>query len=101
MCEPLRGKKKDFRKLYGFDEHIFMKSDVKSAVEFYKKYENDPLAFMDDRGEDFKDFMEDVLGWIKGTEKSIYPDELYLNNECRGVFNSWLFHYCFGDVIND
>ena len=81
MCEPLRGKVFDKYGTGRKDEiWLFLKEDVKSAVEFYKKYRDRwNLLLMREP----KIYDE----WIK----SIHPLQEY---------NIWLFDYCFGDVID-
>jgi len=71
MNEPLRGKvDKSWIDGENYKE-LFWKDDVKSAVEFYKKYHNHRDKFNKD-----------------------YPDKWNIKIE----FNWWLFNYCFGDV---
>ena len=90
MCEPLKGKKfmfyecgedigiGDIEKLPVQYEtlEIFSKEDVKSAVEFYKKYKMNT-------GNIVPDFLDKSWKEYKGTND----------------WNDWLFDYCFGDVI--
>jgi len=92
MCEPLRGKKKvvDTKHYQPIPRgqtivDIFLKEDVKSAVEFYKKYRNNP----DELFEDFNliDKMKDY-----GIPEVLSPEDME-------DYNDWLFDYCFGDVI--
>jgi len=87
MCEPLREKRTAMlQKLYsGKEIHYvaFKQKDVKSAVEFYKKYRNAPNK-------------------LKIIEQEIW--EKFYNSAHLGVdwvdyYNDWLFDYCFGDVI--
>lgn len=76
MSEPLKGKKRTLpEKPYDFD--FFNFEDVKSAVEFYKRYRDDEALLMKERRDIFDK-------WYNS------PFEMYEN---------WLFDYCFGDVI--
>ena len=94
MCEPLRGKinyelliYSDYDNFGDRDTVIKQWQDfaknVKSAVEFYKKYRNAPNK-------------------LKIIEQEIW--EKFYNSAHLGVdwvdyYNDWLFDYCFGDVI--
>ena len=91
MCEPLRGKKRvvdsvvenPYTGLSKDSEHwqceeVFREDDVKSAVEFYKKYRYNSHEL-----------------------ETKYPE---IWNEWDGTSQSyvvWLFDYVFGDVIDD
>ena len=94
MCEPLREKKHSFvhynkykltapgKKEKIGEENIygFKIEDVKSAVDFYKKYAEDKgfLYLNDEHPEIMKQFDE---------------------NLDITAYRKWLFDYCFGDVI--
>lgn len=102
MCEPLKNKEKhvicdtwpnegerilfhdweanDVLKV-GQNMFVFDKSDVKSAVEFYKKYR-------------YKLVRDDVEGKLD----EIYLKYMDITNNPKN-WNDWLFDYCFGDVI--
>jgi len=80
MCEPLRGKIKSRQYADLVVVDCFDKPDVKSAVDFYKKYRYKEPAFERDFPEVYK--------------------ENYDLIECYAYFNDWLFNYCFGDVID-
>lgn len=90
MCEPLRGK--TFLDYYGY--RVIIADDVKSAVEFYKKYKDNP------------DFLQiehkDIYLNLRKMLSKKYPDDntgssitMWFMHE----FNDWLFDYCFRDVI--
>ncbi len=97
MCEPLRGKRKVTSDTYddgqydgvdiikADDGNLFKFEDVKSAVEFYKKYENMNLLGIEaEQPEMFKLFSkecQDKRGCIRWYS-----------------WQTWLFKYCFGDV---
>ena len=77
MCSPLRGK----IEFSHWKNSCFRVKDVKSALEFYKKY---------------RDCNFDLEEW-----KNILPAYVigaYRNYDNKTV-NNWLFDYCFGDVI--
>ena len=66
---------------YHFDEE-----DIKSAVEFYKKYKGNPELLKTEREKDFNE-------WVNHYDACPKISECY--------FDEWLFGYCFGDVIDD
>lgn len=85
MCEPLRGKIDQIGYIPAFTIE-----DVKSAVEFYKKYVDKYGKFCSEQPEliiKFKKEYED----FEDTENI----GLFI------VFNHWLLRYCFRDVIDD
>ena len=95
MNEPLRGK------LFidgSNGERFFYEDYVKSAVEFWYEYRDEPTKFYDDFEKEFKDFLVDELGYGQYDENVIYPDNNYIEEECKDSFNHWLFRYTFGDV---
>jgi len=97
MCEPLRGKKLTF-KIGDVEENLaFRFDDVKSAVEFYKKYESNFQMFYESYENDCKDFLINRLNF--SGENLYYVDDVYIHNNEKKLFNDWLFDYCFGDVI--
>ncbi len=80
MCEPLREKIIDERvdEDDPIDNHIyFTKNDVKSAVEFYNKYKDNPAKLMEEQPKHYSDFYEGMK----------------INHKVS------FFEYCFGDVI--
>jgi len=85
MCEPLRGKKIniDMNWKDGKEFDCFPFDDVKSAVEFYKKYKNTRFEFMTNYPKEYEKYLKSV------------GREHYKNND---VYNDWLFNYCFGDI---
>ncbi len=119
MCEPLRGKKQTYNDIKDmcFDDDgeklipdytyrndkAFDFDDVKSAVEFYKEYLDNPHGIYYERQDLFYEYY--LYYW-----RDCEPDE---NQEGFGYvfketvngfnghieFNAWLFKYCFGDVI--
>ena len=101
MCEPLRGK---IKKVDDWDEgggwiiiddeeihdsgivrdykkqfDILYKKDVKSAVEFYKRYKDNPAKLAKEQPEHYAKFYEGL--------------------ECNHKMS--FVEYCFGDVIDD
>jgi len=117
MCEPLRGKEikltdvgsgaKD-RTWCDDVYRCFKSEDVKSAVEFYKKYMNDIYSFKEEHPDLFNEFIK----WIYGEDdldkilNEYISDMDYfiaecINDEGTNHFHIWLFDYCFGDVIDD
>ncbi len=56
-----------------------------TKVKFYKKYVWYPEKFQVEQPEIFKESPFDFVGYINSTETIL--------------FNSWLFNYCFGDVL--
>jgi len=82
MYEPLRGCKKF---IHG---DVFTYDDVKSAVEFYKKYKNSSNEHKE-QIQLSKDYPEAFEEWSEYFHSRLdIPD-----------WNDWLFDYCFGDVI--
>ena len=77
----------------GYDyEKYFLGKDIKSAVDFYKKYENNMNKL-------FKDKMDLYVKYTNEWHKikvTIFPNKL----ENHLIFNHWLFNHCFGDVID-
>ena len=86
MCSPLRGKKAikngqvEFFDLYGdsVKYEFFFESDVKSAVEFYKRYRFDMALLREKAPKHYENY--DLQRGIKS-------------------YDIWLFDYCFQDVI--
>jgi hypothetical protein len=92
MCEPLRGKK---YRIYGNGEegskglkdgNLLDVDDVKSAVEFYKKYRYGTEYSLE---KEHPEIWKEYLKYRK--EHGIVSN---------AVNDDWLFDYCFGDVIN-
>ena len=94
--EPLRGKKtKRIPQLSVECLNLgmcYMHEDVKSAVEFYKKYKYEPFMLLEDRL-DIATKVANELGFIWERETSERPFKY------TRKYNDWLFDYCFGDVI--
>ena len=70
-------------------EPIFQEKDIKSAVEFYKRYRN-------------LDYSSEGYEMLKKEKPKIYKEFIeYLKRYkiCACVYNSWLFDYTFQDVI--
>ena len=101
MCEPLKGKIKkgiDIVTAVGYTiKDFFNAKDVKSAVEFYKRYGRDPIKFEEMFENEFNNFCKDILKW-KG-EKLYYKDMAYIEGYYLMEFNDWFFNYCFEDAI--
>ena len=107
MCEPLKGNGRKGLLVIpsdGMEHHQnsgptpikdvwFHKDNVKSAVEFYKKYRNEPIKFEERFENFFNNFCKDVLKWED--EKLIYKDMEYIQKYEKDEFNEWLFDYCF------
>ena len=89
MCEPLRGKKQN---IFNLGEY-FHKDDVKSAVEFYKKYWTHYGAL-----KLTKDYPDIYKEWLEETGWEIDNDTIWDWDDEEG-WNDWLFDYCFKDVI--
>ena len=89
MCEPLQGKKKNPIDEFNIDVptafykecYMFDAKDIKSAVNFYKKYSYDFFKFKKDYPESAKEIKH---LWKKDPSIS---------------FNDWLFNYTFKDAI--
>ena len=97
--KPLRNKKLQRIPGYGVEKldigMCFMSSDVKSAVEFYKRYKVDIskeniMSGVDLLCEDYPEL------YRKFQDSNTYK---IFNNENPLFYNDWLFDYCFGDVI--
>ena len=82
MCEPLREKATFEAELYGFTFN-----DVKSAVEFYKRYRYHIKRLDEEHEELYIIYNNLCMEEIKTSE--------FVNTK----YNDWLFDYCFGDVI--
>lgn len=80
-------------------DRTFCEYDVKSAVEFWYEYRDEPLKFSYDFEKEFEDFLIDKLEYTRDSDAFIYIDEHYIVNECKEEFNRWLFKYTFADVI--
>lgn len=93
--DPLRGK--IIRKFTYIDKGFDYRS-VKSAVEFYKKYQHESgmVKFRRERPYDWKIFDEEIMSvqrqWCGG-ERLISYSLIY------NLYRSWLFDYTFSDVI--
>ena len=89
--EPLRGKIrwKDINwsaKSYNnFTQANLKVEDVKSAVEFYKKYESNEELLSKEEPDKWKLYLN------KGN--------IPYNAVTLRDYNKWLFNYCFGDVV--
>lgn len=94
--KPLREKKIEL--YYGYEDTIrftgFDFEDVKSAVEFYKKYESKSLHFGDENIDLYQDFVKWWSDNFTGSSLSSYAEHLVEER-----FNRWLFDYCFRDVV--
>ena len=87
--EPLRNKIDD--DFQGSGIMGFYPDDVKSAVEFYKKYKDNPNDLYHDEKDAYTKFctmINNIESWGKIV---INKDKEYKN---------WLLDYCFGDVID-
>ena len=85
-CEPLQGKtKKDMITAKSVYRHYFDKDDVKSAVEFFKKYRNDISLLYEENSDD----IDVCIIWEKNCSGGISHID----------YENWLFDYCFGDVM--
>ena len=70
---------------------------LKQIVALFNTYKNDPIAFKDKYESVFERFMIDVLKW--SGESLYYPDEHYIEDECKGDFNTWLLGHCLEDGL--
>ena len=87
MCEPspLRGKKARYLSARQCMVDCFKFEDIQSAVEFYRKYSN---------------ALEGTSTILKEDYPSIYKEwQKYKKKNKDAWYMSWLFDYCFGDVI--
>lgn len=102
MCEPLKGKERTW---YEYGEHTdhesidtpcFNKSDVKSAVEFYKEYKYHEAMLRDKEKKAWEH-------WLKSDEFKIYKKKLENKNYliAEAWYTDWLFDYCFADVVKN
>jgi hypothetical protein len=82
MYEPLRGKKRRYNPL---PTYFFFESDVKSAVEFYKKYRYGS-------GHSLREEHPEIYELYNKYRKSV-------GIVSSAIDDHWLFDYCFGDVI--
>ncbi len=78
---------------------FFAKKDIKSAVEFWYEYRDEPMKFHDDFEKEFENFLIDELEYERDSEDLIYLDDSYIENKCKEEFNKWLFKYTFKDAI--
>ncbi|MFQ5531323.1 MAG: hypothetical protein ACE5ES_01780 [Candidatus Nanoarchaeia archaeon] len=84
--EPLKDKINQFRDNYGNNhDNYFLENDVKVAVEFYLKYENN----IEDLRNDYLNLYKTFFGYECEAYKE-YDKERYKN---------WLFKIAFKDVI--
>ena len=83
--QPLRGKVKVGRDDTGLN--CLYLEDVKSAVEFYKKYRDNYILFS-------RDFSPSKYTGAFRVKIVTESDEEY-----NKKWNDWLFDYCFGDVL--
>jgi len=82
MCEPLRGKGLKYGSISNSCPwNFFSEIDVKSAVEFYKKYRYNEYE-------------------VKANYYNIY-DVFDTSGRGEQSWTDWLFDYCFGDVVDD
>lgn len=95
ISEPLQGKIK-IRHEYG--EHTnheylyvdtFDRNDVKSAVEFYKRYSDGVYS-----SEGYE-----LLKKEKPDIHKEFTDYILMYRLCACIYNYWLYEYCFKDVI--
>jgi len=103
MCEPLRGKIIKCGETMEFNDGmtIFASGDVKSAVEFYRKYEGKPEFFTrfnlenewwQKNKNEFKELNNTMIS------SSNYYKEHYALQNLVSDFNKWLYKYSFQDV---
>ena len=84
MCLPLRGKKEDIS-LHTIPIYVFKFKDVKSAVEFYKKYYHKDCSLKEDYPKHYDNYKKKYPHKVRGKSLTLEGFE-------------W-FDYCFGDVI--
>ena len=84
MCEPLRGKLN-----YIYDNYFYV-NDVKSAVEFYKRYK-----FRMENPEN----PNQGYYLLKTEQPEAFKEYINIISVEYKNYNNWLFDYCFGDVI--
>jgi len=99
---PLIGKIQYFRpennKEYDVIEG-FSKEDIKSAVEYWYEYRDEPMKFHDDFKNEFENFLIDELNYERYSESFVYLDDIFIEGDCKEDFNIWLFRHTFKDVI--
>ena len=99
--EPLRGKLMDLDKLKISNEikckGMFYGLDVVSAVEFYKKYRDNPIDLWFDTKDtkEYKELMKRVFNIFEDEDGTIELGTGF-NNE---KYNNWLFDITFEDVM--
>jgi len=105
MCEPLRGKKLlKPENIVSEEAWIFLSEDVKSAVEFYKRYRADPWLLEEEHPEIidewFKDEFDETPEKIRKESdlNSLFYEQVD-NRDDDDFFSEWLFDYTFKDVI--
>ena len=93
MCEPLRGKKTTGTYDYDKFGKIYKEEDVKSAVDFYKKYKDNLKLLKQEKPNVMKilDKETDI------DTKQI--DTIHFYGYANKLYNDWLFDYCFKDVM--
>ena len=82
---------KPLKDRFTFDGYYYVatKEDIKSVIEFYKRYVyNEPLL-----ADEEKDIYDIWYNYIKKQEK----EELWLETDREIEYNDWLFDYIFGD----
>jgi len=93
--EPLRGKKQiGWNQDDGDYTNVYIDiDDVKSAVEFYKRYrDNITLLKKDIKGIHSK-FPKESKDYLK--------ENKLIDWKHFEIYNNWLFDYCFEDCINE
>jgi len=82
MCEPLHNKTYNLLSDNTWEGEIVPLLDIKSAVNFYKKYRNRFPTFR----KDYPDIAEKING-------------IWTEHDPDFSFNNWLFNYTFKDAI--
>ncbi len=81
MCEPLRRKVWDlYNTGHPDDTWVFLRKDVRSAVELYKEYRYSEYDLKENHPNIYNKY--DTMGRGKS-------------------WTNWFFDYCFGDVTNE
>lgn len=93
MCEQLQGKK-HYQQTGSLltDYNYFMEDDIKSAVDFYKKYSFHPEILQVDN----YDLYMQMCHKLKGRIVSVGAFGKY---EIATSYNNWIFNYTFKEVI--
>lgn len=96
MSEPEPLKDKRIQKIDGKEIPIvcFHRDDIKSAVEFYKKYMFNPLNLI----KDYPQFKKELISKLP---IEIKTEVDYFREENKKMYKEWLLNKAFEDVIKN